>query len=147
MADNNRYDRVNSLCRFCGTRGSRPGSGVGGVGLMSCGRCHMAWYCGTQCQAADWRFRHRRECPPLAAIHRAREANPRPNLADNVMEIIRFDGNCHPCLDCGTMTGNFCDVCERTTICTSCDNRFLVCARCRGDRHGRVNHGTTNDKR
>ena len=145
MADNNRYDRTIMLCRFCGTRGSRNGVRDGGATLMCCGHCQMAWYCGRQCQAADWRVRHRRECPSLTVIHRTRVANPRPNLAHNVMEIVSFEGLVGRCLDCGTETGNFCDECEHSTICGSCDNRFLVCGRCRNDRPRRVNHGTTND--
>ena len=44
----------------------------------SCGQCHRAWYCGRECQRADWR-RHKTACRAAVAAEarratRAREA-------------------------------------------------------------------------
>ncbi|KAK2022438.1 hypothetical protein LX32DRAFT_602774 [Colletotrichum zoysiae] len=34
-----------------------------GKALKNCGRCKKAWYCGVDCQRANWKL-HKPECPP-----------------------------------------------------------------------------------
>jgi hypothetical protein len=45
-----------------------------------------------------------------------------------------------PCIDCGLMTGNWCDGCEKSMmdqkkrlkpLCTGCEEEFLKCHECR----------------
>ena len=64
------------------------------------------------------------------------------------MEIVVVDklsetlpGYVLPCIDCGHMTGSWCDGCEKTMeeqkkrltpLCSICEKHVLVCHRCRG---------------
>jgi len=37
------------------------------VHLRKCSRCRLVWYCGTECQGAHWRSRHKAECRDMVA--------------------------------------------------------------------------------
>ena len=57
------------VCFHCGKSGAK---------LRSCAQCRRAWYCGRDCQAADWK-RHKQACRAAVAAEarratRAREA-------------------------------------------------------------------------
>ena len=67
------------------------------------------------------------------------------------MQVLSFsDGTislCRPCVDCGLMTGRFCDFClgaeripteewnpgQMTPLCSFCDNLYDMCHYCRGE--------------
>ena len=44
--------------------------GVVSTSLKVCSRCKNALYCSPECQTADWRAKHKKECTPLAASPR-----------------------------------------------------------------------------
>lgn len=50
-------------CAVCGKRAGDPGVDK----LRTCARCHAAWYCCANCQRADWKAGHKRECAGAAA--------------------------------------------------------------------------------
>jgi len=45
-------------CAHCGKQG---------VGFKRCSRCKQAWYCGAECQNANWK-RHKKTCAPPAPL-------------------------------------------------------------------------------
>ena len=73
-----------------------------------------------------------------------------PKKVENVtMEIMAFgdvEMFTRPCVDCGQITGSFCDHCfakdriddeqwaenQHTPLCTACDENFKMCHFCRG---------------
>ena len=50
------YELTRCACAGCGARRTE-------VHLQACGLCRCRWFCGTACQAADWKAGHRRACP------------------------------------------------------------------------------------
>ena len=85
-------------------------------------------------------FKLRRE-PPLA-VHAMASAPGKAQEVVVVSEIPNtFPPYVSPCIDCGLMTGSWCDDCERmnekgeavlTAFCTVCEELFLRCHVCRG---------------
>jgi MYND finger len=61
MTDNNlcdTYSKLNLACKHC----DKPHNGSTAT-LMRCARCHSVYYCGKDCQRADWK-KHKPGCCP-----------------------------------------------------------------------------------
>ena len=67
----NTKDNVSHLCFQCGSKAR-----------MNCSQCHLAWYCGRDCQKVHWKRGHKRartaavaaEARRMTAVRKAREA-------------------------------------------------------------------------
>jgi hypothetical protein len=52
---------------FC-CRCRKAGSPDGPSSLRQCARCRSVWYCSKECQASDWKGRHKRACDSYRAL-------------------------------------------------------------------------------
>jgi hypothetical protein len=73
-------------CCVCGKEGS---------GLKKCSRCHIATYCGKDCQLEDWKYRkHKTKCKPIkSAEQQARkpQEKAKPKRMDLERELFEHE--------------------------------------------------------
>ena len=59
------YSQNYKACWTCKKKTPDDGEAAVAVNLKKCATCHIAQYCGKECQVKDWKERHRRWCKAL----------------------------------------------------------------------------------
>jgi len=69
-------------CALCGEQGA---------GFKRCSRCKQAWYCGAECQNADWK-RHKKRCAPPVPLKGIFEDVQTAHATGDWRGVLKWEG-------------------------------------------------------
>lgn len=61
-----------------------------GVTLSRCSRCKTIFYCSIECQKADWKVRHKKECAEIVKLMTEKPKNP-SRLPDDLWDMLGME--------------------------------------------------------